>query len=129
MPVSARRRMLHALTMLGPLACACAQAAHSQARDLAAVQVRSQYTRYRALGITGATGTDAPLRDLPISARVPDRTSLEMQACVRLPGVHREPIAALTASLRRTLAAFLAWRQRCGFFVGQRAAGVQLLQP
>lgn len=121
--------MLHALTMLGPLARACAQAAQSQASDLDAVQVRSKHTRYRALGITGATKSDAPLHDLPISAQVPDRTLLEdtglRQAARHASGTD----AALTASLRRTLAAFLARRQRCSFFVGQRAAGVQLLQP
>ncbi|WP_372177319.1 TonB-dependent siderophore receptor [Xanthomonas axonopodis pv. phyllanthi] len=90
MPVFPRRRMLHALPLLSLLACACgsacAQAAQSQARDLDAVQVRSQYTPYRALSITGATKTDAPLRDLPISARVLDRTLLEDAGVTDLAG-------------------------------------------
>ncbi|KGK64880.1 MULTISPECIES: TonB-dependent siderophore receptor [Xanthomonas] len=90
MPVFPRRRMLHALPLLSLLACACgiacAQAAQSQARDLDAVQVRSQYTPYRALSITGATKTDAPLRDLPISARVLDRTLLEDASVTDLAG-------------------------------------------
>ncbi|MCP3043309.1 TonB-dependent siderophore receptor [Xanthomonas euvesicatoria] len=90
MPVFPRRRTLHALPLLSLLACtcgtACAQAAQSQARDLDAVQVRSQYTPYRALSITGATKTDAPLRDLPISARVLDRTLLEDAGVTDLAG-------------------------------------------
>ncbi|WP_372363523.1 TonB-dependent siderophore receptor [Xanthomonas sp. NCPPB 3583] len=90
MPVFPRHRMLHALPLLSLLACtcgtACAQAAQSQARDLDAVQVRSQYTPYRALSITGATKTDAPLRDLPISARVLDRTLLEDAGVTDLAG-------------------------------------------
>ncbi|AGH79219.1 TonB-dependent siderophore receptor [Xanthomonas citri pv. citri] len=90
MPVFPRRRMLHALPLLSLLACACgiacAQAAQSQARDLDAVQVRSQYTPYRALSITGATKTDASLRDLPISARVLDRTLLEDAGVTDLAG-------------------------------------------
>ncbi|WP_416203822.1 TonB-dependent siderophore receptor [Xanthomonas euvesicatoria] len=90
MPVFPRRRMLHALPLLSLLACACgtacAQAAQSQARDLDAVQVRSQYTPYRALSITGATKTDAPLRDLPLSARVLDRTLLEDAGVTDLAG-------------------------------------------
>lgn len=90
MPVFSRHRTLHALPLLSLLACtcgtACAQAAQSQARDLDAVQVRSQYTPYRALSITGATKTDAPLRDLPISARVLDRTLLEDAGVTDLAG-------------------------------------------
>ncbi|MBV6850383.1 TonB-dependent siderophore receptor [Xanthomonas euvesicatoria] len=90
MPVFPRHRTLHALPLLSLLACtcgtACAQAAQSQARDLDAVQVRSQYTPYRALSITGATKTDAPLRDLPISARVLDRTLLEDAGVTDLAG-------------------------------------------
>ncbi|WVK03557.1 TonB-dependent siderophore receptor [Xanthomonas campestris pv. olitorii] len=90
MPVFPRRRMLHVLPLLSLLACACgiacAQAAQSQARDLDAVQVRSQYTPYRALSITGATKTDASLRDLPISARVLDRTLLEDAGVTDLAG-------------------------------------------
>lgn len=90
MPVFPRRRMLHALPLLSLLACACgiacAQAAQSQARDLDAVQVRSQYTPYRALSITGATKTDASLRDLPISARVLDQTLLEDAGVTDLAG-------------------------------------------
>ncbi|MBV6827515.1 TonB-dependent siderophore receptor [Xanthomonas euvesicatoria] len=90
MPVFPRHRTLHALPLLSLLACtcgtACAQAAHSQARDLDAVQVRSQYTPYHALSITGATKTDAPLRDLPISARVLDRTLLEDAGVTDLAG-------------------------------------------
>ncbi|WP_372171367.1 TonB-dependent siderophore receptor [Xanthomonas axonopodis] len=90
MPVFSRHRTLHALPLLSLLACtcgtACAQAAQSQARDLDVVQVRSQYTPYRALSITGATKTDAPLRDLPISARVLDRTLLEDAGVTDLAG-------------------------------------------
>ncbi|OHX24604.1 ligand-gated channel [Xanthomonas alfalfae] len=90
MPVFPRHRTLHALPLLSLLACtcgtACAQAAQSQARDLDAVQVRSQYTPYHALSITGATKTDAPLRDLPISARVLDRTLLEDAGVTDLAG-------------------------------------------
>ncbi|WP_372387751.1 TonB-dependent siderophore receptor [Xanthomonas axonopodis] len=90
MPVFPRHRTLRALPLLSLLACtcgtACAQAAQSQARDLDAVQVRSQYTPYRALSITGATKTDAPLRDLPISARVLDRTLLEDAGVTDLAG-------------------------------------------
>ncbi|MGV7175283.1 TonB-dependent siderophore receptor [Xanthomonas axonopodis] len=90
MPVFPRHRTLHALPLLSLLACtcgtACAQAAQSQARDLDAVQVRSQYTPYRALSITGATKTDAPLRDLPISARVLDRTLIEDAGVTDLAG-------------------------------------------
>ncbi|WP_372359165.1 TonB-dependent siderophore receptor [Xanthomonas axonopodis] len=90
MPVFSRHRTLHALPLLSLLACtcgtACAQAAQSQARDLDAVQVRSQYTPYRALSITSATKTDAPLRDLPISARVLDRTLLEDAGVTDLAG-------------------------------------------
>ncbi|WP_348848665.1 TonB-dependent siderophore receptor [Xanthomonas euvesicatoria] len=90
MPVFSRHRTLHALPLLSLLACtcgtACAQAAQSQARDLDAVQVRSQYTPYRSLSITGATKTDAPLRDLPISARVLDRTLLEDAGVTDLAG-------------------------------------------
>ncbi len=90
MPVFPRHRTLHALPLFSLLACtcgtACAQAAQSQARDLDAVQVRSQYTPYRALSITGATKTDAPLRDLPISARVLDRTLLEDAGVTDLAG-------------------------------------------
>ncbi|NIJ75083.1 iron complex outermembrane receptor protein [Xanthomonas campestris] len=76
-----RRRLSNTLPLLGALSCAgvspLAEAAEPQARDLDAVQVRSQYTPYRALSVTGATKTDAPLRDLPISARVLDQTLLE----------------------------------------------------
>ncbi|WP_031425020.1 TonB-dependent siderophore receptor [Xanthomonas euvesicatoria] len=90
MPVFPRHRTLHALPLLSLLACtcgtACAQAAQSRARDLDAVQVRSQYTPYHALSITGATKTDAPLRDLPISARVLDRTLLEDAGVTDLAG-------------------------------------------
>ncbi|PPV06835.1 ferrichrome-iron receptor 3 [Xanthomonas bromi] len=90
MPVFPRRHMLHTLPLLSLLACACgiacAQAAELQARDLDAVQVRSQYTPYRALSITGATKTDAPLRDLPISARVLDRTLLDDAGITDLAG-------------------------------------------
>lgn len=92
MPVFSRHRTLRALPLLSLLACtcgtACAQAAQSQsqARDLDAVQVRSQYMPYRALSITGATKIDAPLRDLPISARVLDRTLLEDAGVTDLAG-------------------------------------------
>lgn len=90
MPVFPRRRMRHMLPLLSLLACACsiacAQADDLQARDLDAVQVRSQYMPYRALSITGATKTDAPLRDLPISARVLDRTLLDDAGATDLAG-------------------------------------------
>ncbi|AVU00450.1 TonB-dependent siderophore receptor [Xanthomonas oryzae] len=90
MPVFSRRRMRHTLPLLSllALACsiACAQADELRARDLDAVQVRSQYTPYRELSITGATKTDAPLRDLPISARVFDRTLLDDAGVTDLAG-------------------------------------------
>lgn len=84
------RRLPRTLPLLSLLACACniacAHAAEPQARDLDTVQVRSQYTPYRALTITGATKTDAPLRDLPISARVLDRTLLDDAGVTDLAG-------------------------------------------
>ncbi|UXA54670.1 TonB-dependent siderophore receptor [Xanthomonas prunicola] len=90
MPVFSRRRMRHTPPLLSLLACACSiacgQAAELQAPDLDAVQVRSLYTPYRALSITGATKTDAPLRDLPISARVLDRTLLDDAGVTDLAG-------------------------------------------
>ncbi|QBG86966.1 TonB-dependent siderophore receptor [Xanthomonas oryzae] len=90
MPVFSRRRMRHTLPLLSLLACACsiacAQADALRARELDAVQVRSQYTPYRELSITGATKTDAPLRDLPISARVLDRTLLDDAGVTDLAG-------------------------------------------
>ncbi|AUJ13934.1 TonB-dependent siderophore receptor [Xanthomonas oryzae pv. oryzae] len=90
MPVFSRRRMRHTLPLLSLLAwacsIACAQADELRARDLDAVQVRSQYTPYRELSITGATKTDAPLRDLPISARVFDRTLLDDAGVTDLAG-------------------------------------------
>ncbi|KAB7771519.1 TonB-dependent siderophore receptor [Xanthomonas maliensis] len=57
-----------------------------QARDLDTVQVRSQQVPYRALTITGATKTEAPLRDLPISARVLDHRLLEDAGVTDLAG-------------------------------------------
>ncbi|QBG94726.1 TonB-dependent siderophore receptor [Xanthomonas oryzae] len=90
MPVFSRRRMRHTLPLLSLLAwacsIACAQADALRARELDAVQVRSQYTPYRELSITGATKTDAPLRDLPISARVLDRTLLDDAGVTDLAG-------------------------------------------
>jgi len=84
------RRLPRTLPLLSLLtyACgvACAQAAEPQARDLDTVQVHSQYTPYRALTITGATKTDAPLRDLPISARVLDRALLDDAGVTDLAG-------------------------------------------
>ncbi|AJQ86302.1 TonB-dependent siderophore receptor [Xanthomonas oryzae pv. oryzicola] len=90
MPVFSRRRMRHTLPLLSLLAwacsIACAQADALRARQLDAVQVRSQYTPYRQLSITGATKTDAPLRDVPISARVLDRTLLDDAGVTDLAG-------------------------------------------
>ncbi|AKK65403.1 TonB-dependent siderophore receptor [Xanthomonas oryzae pv. oryzicola] len=90
MPVFSRRRMRHTLPLLSLLAwacsIACAQADALRARQLDAVQVRSQYTPYRELSITGATKTDAPLRDVPISARVLDRTLLDDAGVTDLAG-------------------------------------------
>ncbi|AEQ98109.1 TonB-dependent siderophore receptor [Xanthomonas oryzae] len=90
MPVFSRRRMRHTLPWLSLLAwacsIACAQADALRARQLDAVQVRSQYTPYRELSITGATKTDVPLRDVPISARVLDRTLLDDAGVTDLAG-------------------------------------------
>ncbi|MEA9728125.1 TonB-dependent siderophore receptor [Xanthomonas campestris] len=76
------------LPLLGVLACAAAPvtAAEPQARSLDAVQVRSDYAPYRALTVTGATKTEAPLRDLPISARVLDHSLLEDAGVTDLAG-------------------------------------------
>ncbi|MCC5090723.1 TonB-dependent siderophore receptor [Xanthomonas campestris] len=76
------------LPLLGVLACAAAPAtaAEPQARSLDAVQVRSDYATYRALTVTGATKTEAPLRDLPISARVLDHSLLEDAGVTDLAG-------------------------------------------
>ena len=63
-----------------------ATAAEPQARSLDAVQVRSDYAPYRALTVTGATKTEAPLRDLPISARVLDHSLLEDAGVTDLAG-------------------------------------------
>ncbi|MCW2002555.1 iron complex outermembrane receptor protein [Xanthomonas arboricola] len=83
-----RRRAVSALPLLGVLACAAAPvtAAEPQARSLDAVQVRSDYAPYRALTVTGATKTEAPLRDLPISARVLDHSLLEDAGVTDLAG-------------------------------------------
>ncbi|MGD3144972.1 TonB-dependent siderophore receptor, partial [Xanthomonas oryzae pv. oryzicola] len=90
MPVFSRRRMRHTLPWLSLLAwacsIACAQADALRARQLDAVQVRSQYTPYRELSITGATKTDVPLRDVPISGRVLDRTLLDDAGVTDLAG-------------------------------------------
>nr|WP_194734390.1 TonB-dependent siderophore receptor [Xanthomonas campestris] len=76
------------MPLLGVLACAAAPAtaAEPQARSLDAVQVRSDYAPYRALTVTGATKTEAPLRDLPISARVLDHSLLEDAGVTDLAG-------------------------------------------
>ncbi|MEB1658594.1 TonB-dependent siderophore receptor [Xanthomonas campestris pv. campestris] len=83
-----RRHVVSALPLLGVLACAAAPAtaAEPQARSLDAVQVRSDYAPYRALTVTGATKTEAPLRDLPISARVLDHSLLEDAGVTDLAG-------------------------------------------
>ncbi|MEA9659907.1 TonB-dependent siderophore receptor [Xanthomonas campestris] len=83
-----RRHAVSALPLLGVLACAAAPAtaAEPQARSLDAVQVRSDYAPYRALTVTGATKTEAPLRDLPISARVLDHSLLEDAGVTDLAG-------------------------------------------
>ncbi|KIQ28175.1 TonB-dependent siderophore receptor [Xanthomonas campestris] len=83
-----RRRPVSTLPLLGVLACAAAPAtaAEPQARSLDAVQVRSDYAPYRALTVTGATKTEAPLRDLPISARVLDHSLLEDAGVTDLAG-------------------------------------------
>ncbi|WDJ46950.1 TonB-dependent siderophore receptor [Xanthomonas campestris pv. campestris] len=83
-----RRHFVSALPLLGVLACAAAPAtaAEPQARSLDAVQVRSDYAPYRALTVTGATKTEAPLRDLPISARVLDHSLLEDAGVTDLAG-------------------------------------------
>ncbi|BBK02549.1 TonB-dependent siderophore receptor [Xanthomonas campestris pv. campestris] len=83
-----RRRAVSTLPLLGVLACAAAPAiaAEPQARSLDAVQVRSDYAPYRALTVTGATKTEAPLRDLPISARVLDHSLLEDAGVTDLAG-------------------------------------------
>ena len=83
-----RRHVVSALPLLGVLACAAtpATAAEPQARSLDAVQVRSDYAPYRALTVTGATKTEAPLRDLPISARVLDHSLLEDAGVTDLAG-------------------------------------------
>ncbi len=83
-----RRRAVSMLPLLGVLACAAAPAtaAEPQARSLDAVQVRSDYAPYRALTVTGATKTEAPLRDLPISARVLDHSLLEDAGVTDLAG-------------------------------------------
>lgn len=82
------RRAASMLPLLGVLACAAAPvtAAEPQARSLDAVQVRSDYAPYRALTVTGATKTEAPLRDLPISARVLDHSLLEDAGVTDLAG-------------------------------------------
>ncbi len=82
------RRAVSMLPLLGVLACAAAPAtaAEPQARSLDAVQVRSDYAPYRALTVTGATKTEAPLRDLPISARVLDHSLLEDAGVTDLAG-------------------------------------------
>ncbi|MET0288404.1 MAG: TonB-dependent siderophore receptor [Pseudoxanthomonas sp.] len=70
-------------TALVPLfsAMACASpgafAAVQDAETLDAVRVRGEYTPYRPLTVTGATKTEAPLKDLPLSARVLDKALLE----------------------------------------------------
>ncbi|MEA9737167.1 TonB-dependent siderophore receptor [Xanthomonas campestris] len=83
-----RRRAVSTLPLLGVLACAAAPAtaAEPQARSLDAVQVRSDYAPYRALTVTGATKTEAPLRDLPISARVLEHSLLEDAGVTDLAG-------------------------------------------
>ncbi|WP_115539511.1 TonB-dependent siderophore receptor [Xanthomonas campestris] len=83
-----QRRAVSTLPLLGVLACAAAPAtaAEPQARSLDAVQVRSDYAPYRALTVTGATKTEAPLRDLPISARVLDHSLLEDAGVTDLAG-------------------------------------------
>ncbi|WDI94252.1 TonB-dependent siderophore receptor [Xanthomonas campestris] len=83
-----RRNAVSTLPLLGVLACAAAPAtaAEPQARSLDAVQVRSDYAPYRALTVTGATKTEAPLRDLPISARVLDHSLLEDAGVTDLAG-------------------------------------------
>ncbi|MCW2037572.1 TonB-dependent siderophore receptor [Xanthomonas campestris] len=83
-----RRHAVSALPLLGVLACAAAPvtAAEPQARSLDAVQVRSDYAPYRALTVTGATKTEAPLRDLPISARVLEHSLLEDAGVTDLAG-------------------------------------------
>ncbi|MEA9605109.1 TonB-dependent receptor [Xanthomonas campestris pv. plantaginis] len=82
-----QRRAVSTLPLLGVLACAApATAAEPQARSLDAVQVRSDYAPYRALTVTGATKTEAPLRDLPISARVLDHSLLEDAGVTDLAG-------------------------------------------
>ncbi|WP_115003805.1 TonB-dependent siderophore receptor [Xanthomonas campestris] len=83
-----RRRAVSTLPLLGVLACAAAPAtaAEPQARSLDAVQVRSDYPPYRALTVTGATKTEAPLRDLPISARVLDHSLLDDAGVTDLAG-------------------------------------------
>ncbi|MEA9828972.1 TonB-dependent siderophore receptor [Xanthomonas campestris pv. raphani] len=83
-----RRHAVSALPLLGVLACAAAPAtaAEPQARSLDAVQVRSDYAPYRALTVTGATKTEAPLRDLPISARVLDHSLLDDAGVTDLAG-------------------------------------------
>ncbi|WP_114999892.1 TonB-dependent siderophore receptor [Xanthomonas campestris] len=83
-----RCHAVSALPLLGVLACAAAPAtaAEPQARSLDAVQVRSDYAPYRALTVTGATKTEAPLRDLPISARVLDHSLLEDAGVTDLAG-------------------------------------------
>lgn len=83
-----QRHAVSTLPLLGVLACAAAPAtaAEPQARSLDAVQVRSDYAPYRALTVTGATKTEAPLRDLPISARVLDHSLLEDAGVTDLAG-------------------------------------------
>ncbi|WP_426788651.1 TonB-dependent siderophore receptor [Xanthomonas campestris] len=83
-----QRRAVSTLPLLGVLACAAAPvtAAEPQARSLDAVQVRSDYAPYRALTVTGATKTEAPLRDLPISARVLEHSLLEDAGVTDLAG-------------------------------------------